>query len=160
MSARSIVLAVVPALAVPAAAQQSASPFNAATVVALYNERFQQVADINGDGSADAFSVWWWDSSFQALRVSAFMNDGAGKLSRTWTKQLSVYANFSEAWATAAGDVDGDGLADLVVGVQYTVTLFRTGAGGTMPTTYTWPVPNYPVTGVALLDANGDGVKE
>jgi hypothetical protein len=161
MSARAIVFAcVLPLLPDRAFAQESASPFHAATVVADYNARFQQLGDINGDGYTDAFSGWWWDSSYQALRISAFQNDGTGKLGITWTKSVPLIPSLTTTWAFVAGDVDGDGLDDLVVGAGIYVTLLRTGAGGAMPTSIAWPVPSFTVTGLALLDVDGDGVKE
>jgi hypothetical protein len=148
------------ATSIPALAQESASPYEAATVVGDYATRFQQLGDINGDGYADAFSGYWFNDMYANLDVKAFINDGHGKLAKTWSYAVQVIPTSSNTWGFAAGDVNGDGLCDIAIAVGQRVYLLVTGAGGAAPTRKDWIVTGPNATSVALLDVDGDGILE
>jgi len=76
-----------------ALAQESAARFDAAVVVADHQKRFQKLGDINGDGYMDAFSAWWADDQYTWVRVSAFINDRTGKLTKTWSTFTSALSS-------------------------------------------------------------------
>ena len=75
-------------------------------------------ADLNGDGIAD-LALTWYSSDTGVGRVGVFYGKGDGTFNTT-PKTLSVG---EEPITIAAGDFDGNGALDLVVGNEYDKTL-------------------------------------
>ena len=88
--------------------------------------------DVNGDGYADVDRRRAYYDNGQANEGRAFVYHGsAGGLSASpaWTAESNqADAHFGDSVATA-GDVNGDGYADVIVGAPATTTARRTRAG-------------------------------
>jgi hypothetical protein len=141
-------------------AQESSAYLDAPVVVGDHRVRFQKLADINGDGFMDAYSGWWLNDNYGSIRLTAFLNDGQGRLVSTWSRFPSVIPAHTDTWAFAAGDIDADGLADVVFGVGLEVQVLLTRSGGLSSTYYNGWLSGLPVTGLSLLDVDGDGLME
>jgi hypothetical protein len=76
-----------------------------------------RAGDVDGDGLADAVVGAMQDdtTTFGAGAVHLYFGDPGGLAVRPSVKLVGAYANDSSGRATTAGDVDGDGLDDLVV---------------------------------------------
>jgi len=111
--------------------------------------------DTNGDGFADAVVG-------APGAAAAYVHRGSVTgLSSTASRTLTGPASFGES-ASAAGDLDGDGFGDVVVGAPgaASVTVFYgspTGVGGRTPTTIVGPVATFGAAVAAAGDVDGDG---
>jgi hypothetical protein len=114
---------------------------------------YAAVADFDGDGRLDIAVATYSGSSSDASRDSVVLFSGDG---RSGFGAPRTYTSGRSPTSLAAGDVDGDGIADLAVCNQSgdSVTVFLGGKGGLRPGA-TLAVP-HPVF-VALGDLDGDG---
>ncbi len=111
--------------------------------------------DTNGDGFGDALV-----GAPGAAAAYAHRGSVTG-LSSTASRTLTGPASFGES-ASAAGDLDGDGYGDVVVGAPgaASATVFYgspTGVGGRTPTTIAGPVATFGADVAAAGDVDGDG---
>jgi hypothetical protein len=123
-----------------------------------------QLLDVDGDGDLDlvlAFegtALGYWDSP-----VEVRLNDGAGNLGGAVTLPRPsgiLPALPSERRGAAAGDLDGDGIADLAVSRwSADVTIFRGLGGGAFDPASATVSIRYPTPPV-ILDVTGDGVAD
>ncbi|MEM9996753.1 MAG: T9SS type A sorting domain-containing protein [Bacteroidota bacterium] len=107
-------------------------------------------ADLDGDGDLDVAAVGGTSLRAQGDVVVA-TNDGTGSFGPT--QELST--SLSRPLSIAAGDVDGDGDADVVVGRALAVTLFRSEANGNPPP----PPPPSEDTAAPLLAGGISGAR-
>jgi hypothetical protein len=134
--------------------------------------------DVNGDGYSDVIVGAFWYSNGQANEGRAFVYLGsAGGLALTpaWTAESDQpYAYFGGSVATA-GDVNGDGYSDVIVGAYALDTPVLTDAGGAfvylggaggLATTSSWTAESDQASanlGSSLAgagDVNGDGYSD
>ncbi len=127
--------------------------------------------DVNGDGYADFLTATPADNS-NTGRVDLYLGGPSGPSTTPARTYLGEAAGdkFGSALATA-GDVDGDGYADVAVGAQGNasntgkVYLYRGGASG-LGTSATWTAVGEKATdyfGAVLAgggDVNGDGISD
>jgi hypothetical protein len=109
------------------------------------------VAEIEGDGDSDLVTV----SRDRAGSVSVLVNDGSGRFRRVGT-----YGSGSkDAYAVAAGDINHDGLADLVTAhdTRDHLTVLMGEPGARFRHTHSYQGTR--ATDVALADFNGDGTE-
>ena len=113
------------------------------------------LVDVDGDGFADAVIGAPRSAAAYAHR------GGTAGLASTASGTLTGAASFGQS-VSAAGDVDGDGFGDVVVGapsVQTALVFYGspTGLGARAPTAIVGPVSTYGADVAAAGDVDGDG---
>jgi hypothetical protein len=146
---------------------------------AIFGYSVSGAGDVNGDGYSDVIVGAPGYGNGETAEGGAFVyNGGAGGLSATanWTAE-SNQINFLLGWSVAgAGDVNGDGYSDVVVGVTgYTNGLLEDNEGGAfvyhgsssgLSASYNWVAESnqaeaqlgWSVAGAG--DVNGDGYSD
>jgi FG-GAP repeat protein len=123
------------------------------------------IGDVNSDGLPDLLvGAPEQDEGGSNRRGQAFVFSGAdGSVLRTLRPTQSVFVEFGSAVA-AAGDVNGDGAPDLLVGDGFgAVVPVFSGADGSVLRTLDRPPPNARSFGRAVAgigDVNGDGAPD
>lgn len=125
------------------------------------------VGDVDGDGTGDVYASDWWNSALGPMTGRAFVHSGAtGERLHTFTGE-AAWEGFGIGVADA-GDVDGDGHADLAIGAWRhagaapmggKVTVFS-GKDGSVLRTITGKIPGETLgfDSTHLGDVDGDGV--
>ena len=108
------------------------------------------VADVTGDGYPDIVYAHY-ASNPDELRV--YVNDGTGGYSTT-----AVSSGISSPWNFSAGDLDGDGIQDLVVGNRLTnaLELYKSQGNGTFTLLSSISSVGFPSITTADIDLDGD----
>ncbi|GJM21370.1 MAG: hypothetical protein DHS20C15_12850 [Planctomycetota bacterium] len=122
-------------LVAPARSQESAALFDAPVVVTDPLSRFDLVLDLDADGYADAVE-WWWSSadSSESVRVSGWLNDQSGKLTKTWTSMLAMpEPDLAFVGGSGVGNFDGDARDDFALTFGKHVFVFS--SNGSAPPT-------------------------
>jgi hypothetical protein len=120
--------------------------------IATGNFSVGAVADLNEDGKADIVSV-----NISTHNVSVLMSNGDGTFQPPQPYAISDGPN-----GIAVGDVNGDGILDMVVGsnsVSAGVSILLGNGDGTFQTFQSFAVAESP-GGVILADVNADGVQD
>lgn len=108
-------------------------------------------ADFNGDGKLDLVTAN--SNNNGSGTVSILLGDGNG----TFGAHIDLNASSGSASSVAVGDLDGDGLPDIVVGKNGTaVRIFINTGGGTFAPAVPYVTGSQPYS-LALADVNGDG---
>jgi len=116
-------------------------------------------ADMNGDGRLDAVSA---AATGGNAKVAVLLGDGAGGLSPAAGSPYAMNAEGpNEEQHLAIGDIDRDGIPDVVGGAIDEITVLRgTGTGALQPG-LTQSAPNgTKVQGVTIGDFDGDGAND
>jgi hypothetical protein len=107
------------------------------------------VADVTGDGYPEIMFADYANGN--VLRV--YVNDGAGNFAGT-----AIASGVSEPWNFAAGDLNGDGIQDLVVGNRLTnaLDLYMSQGDGTFTFLSSISGAGFPFIALADCDLDGD----
>lgn len=143
------------------AAQESKTPFDAASVQFPSSVAIVRTADINADGVVDGIGFYWQDTSFSRVIPSVHLGNGDGTFTEAWYSYPHQAFNDTN-WAVESGDFDGLPGADVAMAFQTTgaeATVFvRSGrpADGALVPFDSWVVPGR-ITSLAVADFDQDG---
>ncbi len=148
-------------IAVPSRAQESATLLDASLVVTGITNRFEAMADLDGNGSRDILDWWWDNSGGDDIDVTGWLSAGDGTFTDAWEFGIDfpVKTAFMDV-LTAIGDLNGDALDDFAissVGYTYLYTSNRSG----LPTLHGQIVtPGFDPTDIVLADVDDDGLDD
>lgn len=95
------------------------------------NSRMEYPVDLDGDGRLELCGWWSYWSDFGPLQVFFWTQD---PLSGAWSMKEDTFGSqdFAYGWdvATGIGDVDGDGLDEMVVCNHWNVEVYEPGVNG------------------------------
>ncbi|WP_164103076.1 FG-GAP-like repeat-containing protein [Candidatus Laterigemmans baculatus] len=111
------------------------------------------LVDVDGDGDLDLLGSWR-----EGDRVLLMAGDGTGKFAPFDRRAADIPAG-EWSGAVAAGDLDGDGMVDLVTGNYQSVSVLRGQGGGGFDAVAELPATGY-VEDVVLGDLNGDAIPD
>jgi FG-GAP-like repeat len=114
------------------------------------------VADVNGDHISDLIVA---DEATKS--VSVLLGNGDGTFQAKTTFATGNTFNTQNPFSVAVGDMNGDGIADLVVANEYrnSVAVLLGNGNGTFQAPQTFPTGADPATAV-VADLNGDGMSD
>ena len=115
------------------------------------------VADVNGDGRSEAVVVttFYFDDSND---YSLFVHDFVPGTAAPTVTRLPAGTSYTDSGAAAAGDVDGDGYGDVVVGSDEGVRTFHGSPSGLTNGVLT--ATSGSVRDVVVGDVSGDGLDD
>jgi hypothetical protein len=118
-----------------------------------------RLVDVSGDGHLDLVTLY-----AVATELRVHLGDGTGAFSQPVIRSTRPGNRGGSAQDVAAGDVDGDGLVDLVVSTAYgdPIRFLGTGGGGfdlgeALPGPITPVVIGRRTSAIELVDLDGDG---
>jgi hypothetical protein len=154
-----VVLSMFPSARV--SAQESTMLFDAALVVADHRSRFESTLDFNNDGYADVLDWWWANSGSTAVWITGWINDGTGRLVKTWTITLSLPVASQPTSSATVGDFNNDGLDDFLLAFD-DILYYYTSNGVAMPTLESEinVVSPWGVQSLVAADFNLDGLQD
>lgn len=139
---------------------------------ALFGQSVASAGDVNGDGYSDVIigAPMFTNDQMQEGRVFVYLGSATGLSSTPWmTERSDANASFGASVA-CAGDVDGDGFSDVIIGswrapMGGLVVVHRGGPGG-LDAMAAWttgtmnPGAAYGVSVASAGDVNGDGFSD
>ncbi len=145
--------AAVAAPAPPAAAQARLALYDAPVVAVVQDRRMEALLDLDGDGDMDAIGTWF--NVDRDAVLTAFVNDGTGKLNRYGFEAVLGDRVSTQRTTIVTGRLDGDSSGDFALNVGREARLYRGDPGALVP--YAAVLLPADVTTLALADFDGNG---
>jgi hypothetical protein len=144
------------AFAFGASAQESEAPFDAPLVMWGYENRVEQLVDLNQDQRVDALSWWYTSSSKEQIQVRGWINMPDNTFSQAWQVLHTGPLGSHEGAHLEIGDVDGVGQLDFAVEFRGSLAVYRSN-GAAPPALLETLALSDDITDLALADFDGDG---
>ncbi|MBK8974328.1 MAG: VCBS repeat-containing protein [Planctomycetes bacterium] len=146
-------------LTVLVGAQESASPFDAPSLVFDDTTQILNLLDLDGDGDRDA--IGFWGIRADLTRVHAFVNDGTGAFSLGFEFDDPATAAQRQSWSMAVGRFDSDNRDDFVIRLGERFSVYRSTGATTPPQLLaSWIEPGSSGLAMTTADFDRDGLTD
>jgi hypothetical protein len=139
---------------------------------AYFGNSVSSAGDVNGDGYSDVIvgAYYYQNSQMDEGRAFVYHGGATGLANSNWTAESNLISGLFGRSVSAAGDVNGDGYSDVIVGAYISGTgkaYVYQGSSNGLSVTSNWTAPltdspnsRFGSTVASAGDVNGDGFSE